>query len=221
MAARDVSVSMTKRPSDKLAAHVAQTLGGRLHGKQLLTMVHNVALEMMQDRGLRVVDTCASEEQLMRRIDECKPLLRATKGDDAQATTLVFLDAEERTGVRLVRTLCEAHADATLCVINADGATPFTKREFAANSDVEFWQVHELLSNPTRHALVPKHVALTADEVAAMQEQRCILPHQWPTILASDILVRWHHFPKGTVVRIERKGLGSERDDYFRKVVAS
>ena len=214
---------MSKRPSDKLAAHVAQTLGGRLHGKQLLSTVHNMALEMMQDRGLTVVDTCASEEQLMRRIDECKPLLRtsAAAGANDEGSTLVFLDAEERSGVKLVRTLREAHGGTTLCVINADGATPFTKREFAGHDDVEFWQVHELLSNPTRHALVPRHVALTADEVAATQEKRCILPHQWPTILSTDVIVRWHHFPKGAVVRIERKGLANERHDYFRKVVAS
>lgn len=218
---------MSKRPSAKLAAHVAQSLGGRLHGPQLLTMVHNTALEMMQDRGFTVVESCASQEQLMQCIDRVKPLLRARRphGDDNEATTesvkpwcYVFLDADERTCVKLVRTLREDHADASLCMINCDGATHFTKREFAACDDVEFWQVHELLFNPTSHALVPRHSALTSDEVETMQRQRCITPTQWPAILLTDIIVRWHRFPKGTVVRIERTGLGHERCDYFRKV---
>lgn len=215
----------TKRPADRLAAHVAQSLGGRLHGRQLLSRVHNMALEMLQDRGLTVVESCASEDQLLRRIDEVKHVLRALPPHDDKhggagpAETVVYIDAEERTGVKLVRTLRDEHGDDTnLCIINAEGATPFTKKEVADCEHVEFWQVHELLCNPTRHALVPRHVALTADETAALQRERCILPEQWPVMLSTDVICRWMRFRKGTVVRIARRGLAHEACDYFRKV---
>ena len=226
-----VVMETSKRASVKLSDHVSQVLGGRLRGNEVLTMVHNTALQMMQDRGLVVTDACTHEEQLMRRIDDARPLFRAKRpvdgsdvdndADSAGALTLVFIDADERTGVKLVRTLRDAHGEAALCVISADGVTPFAKREFAACSDVEFWQVGEMLFNPSRHELVPRHVALTRKEVDDMQRERCILPSQWPTILATDIIVRWYHFPKGAVVRIERTGLGHERGDYFRKVIAA
>lgn len=208
---------MVPRPSAKIAAHVAQTLGGRLDGAHVLTTVHNTALEMMQDRGLTVVDSCVSEAQLLQRIDDVAPLLCAQSADGA-ARTLVFFDADERTGVKLVRSLREQHAGAALCVVNVDGPTPFTKREFATSEDVEFWQANDLLCNPTRHALVPRHVALTADETERLQADRCVLPRQWPSILATDIIVRWYRFPKGAVLRIERSGLAHESSNYFRKV---
>lgn len=202
------------KPSDKLAAHVAQTLGGRLHGREVLFRVYNTALDMMQDRGFVVADSCQSEEQILQRIDEGKPLLRT----DGKRPTLVCLDAEERTGVKTVRTLREQHPHAALCIINADGPTPFTKKEVADCEHIEFWQVHELLMNPTRHHLVPSHAALTSEETAQLQVDRCIQPHQWPAILATDIIVRWYHFPKGAVLRIGRKGVAHEQCDYFRRV---
>lgn len=205
-----------QRPSEKLAAHVAQSLGGRLHGRQLLSQVFNLLVEMMQDRGLVVVESCQTEDQLMRRIDETKPVLRATAGD--AAPTIVYIDADERTGIKLVRTLREEHTDAVLCIVNADGATPFTKKEVGDCDRIEFWQVHELLTNPTRHALVPRHTALDADEVTRLQRERCILPHQWPAILATDMIVRWFRFRRGDVVRIERRGLAQEAGLYYRKV---
>ena len=175
---------------------------------------------MMQDRGLSVVDTCKSERQLMSRIDDCKPIIRASASADAAApmTTLVFIDADERTGVKLVRALREKYVDDSLCIISAEGTTPFTKKEVAGCDNLEFWHVHEMLTNPTRHQLVPRHVALTEAEATHMQTQKCIKSHQWPLIPSSDIIVRWYRFRRGTVVRIERKGIGYERGDYFRKV---
>ena len=206
-----------QRPSDKLAAHVASSMGGRMFGKQILSKVYNNVLEMMQDRGLRVTKSCQCEEELMQRIDDNKPILRAeTEGG---SKTFAFIDSEERTGVKLIRALRDEYGKSALCIINTDGATPFTKREVADCSHIEFWQVGELLMNPTKHALVPRHTALSDESVAEMQTRRCILPTQWPLILHTDIIVRWYKFPKGAIVRIERKGFAHERGDYYRKVV--
>ena len=212
-----------QRPSDRLVAHIAHSLGGRLHGAQILSRVYNTALEMMEDRGCTVIESCQSEDQLLTRIDEAKHVLRALHPTTSEAagprgSTLVFIDAEERTGIKLLRTLQEKHPDASLCIINADGPTPFTKKEVADSTTVEFWQVQELLINPTRHALVPRHAALSAKEVQALETDRCILHDQWPVIKAKDIIVRWYHFSRGTVVRIERTGMAHERGDYYRKV---
>lgn len=212
MAARDAT---ELRPSEQLMANVVRVLGWRVRGAHLLSRVHYSAHDMMSDRGMRVIDACASEEHLLQRIDQGKPVLRA-ESDDAR--TLVYVDPEERTGVKLVRTLCDQHADADICLIGVSGPTPFAKREFAGNARVEFWLVSELLFNPTRHALVPKHTLLSNDEVRLVQWQRCILPDQWPTICAGDIIVRWHKFPKDGVVRVTRTGFGCEQGDFYRKV---
>lgn len=211
--------SAAARSSDKLATHLAHTLGGRLHGSQLLWHVYGIAMEMMRDRGMTIANSCDDVKTLCQRIDETKSVLVAEGGDTPDGRTVVYIDAEERTGVKLVRMLREEHGDATgLCVINVDGATPFTKKEVLGCEHVEFWQMHELLMNPTRHALVPRHVPLTAEETTRLQKERCVLPNQWPAILATDIIVRWYRFRKGTVVRIQRKGIAHEQGEYFRKV---
>lgn len=200
------------RPSDKLVAHVAKSFGGRLHGSQIIFQVYNMAMQMMDDRGQTLTDSCASESELLRHIDETHPVLRT----DA---TLIYIDAEERTGVKLLRTLLEKNPDVGLCILTVDGPTPFTKREVSESGvNVEFWQFSDLLINPTKHALVPRHTALSEEATICMQRERCILPHQWPAIQQSDIIVRWLRIPKGTVIRIERLGIAHERADFYRKV---
>ena len=213
------------RPSERLAGHIAQSLGGRLHGTEILTKCHNVALEMMEDRGLAIVAFCKSREELMRCIDETHPILRAAPrgGEEGAAReVLVFVDSDERTGVKLLRTLRDAHDDADLCIVNVDGATPFVKREMGAcpSGSVEFWQVHELLFNPTKHALVPRHTRLSDAEVDELRREQCILETQFPAILATDVICRWYRFPKDAVLRIERSGLHHERGAYYRRVTA-
>lgn len=204
--------------TEKIAAHVAATLGGHICGKKVLCRVYNTALEMMQDRKLSIVDSCSSTKELLHRIEKGEIVLRGLGAGAPFDNIMVFIDTEERTGVKTVRALREEHGEAGLCIINADGATPFTRKEVMDCDHIEFWMMSELFMNPTRHALVPLHTALTPEETERMQHERCIQSNQWPTILLTDIIVRWYRFRKGTVIRINRSGIAQEKGDYFRKV---
>lgn len=206
---------MKDRPSQKLLIHAAQSFGGRVSGADIVRRVFHTASEMMKDRGLTVQDACDSE-QLTLRIDETKPVLRSRRCDGVE--TLVFVDVEERTGVKLLRTLLHDYPGAILCIINVDGATPFTKKEAVDSDRVEFWQFFELLQNPTRHELVPEHSEIAAEDVDALSAELCIKPRQWPAILATDRIVRWYRFPKGSILRIDRRGMGHESGVYYRRV---
>ena len=216
-ASLSLSIMQKERPSERLEASVAKAMGGRVHGRKVLSTVYNMAFEMMQDRGMRIEGECASEDQLMRRVDAGEPVLRAVGGKEGEET-LVVMDSDDRTGVKFVRSLRESNPDSALCVVSVEGATPFTKKEMAGCDHIEFWQVNEMLFNPTRHALVPRHEEVPEGEVEALQEERCVRPDQWPSILVTDIIVRWYRFRKGTLVRIRRTGVGHEAGDYFRKV---
>ena len=202
-----------KRPSEKLSASVAQSVGGRMHGDAILARCYGMVHQMLEDRGITVVGQCNNTDILMQRIDDGKAVLTA---QGSTGKTMVFIDPEDRTGVKLVRTLLEH--DANLIIINIDGATPFTKREVSDVARIEFWQLRELLINPTRHALVPKHTALAEEEVEALHAERCMLPAQFPVLLSTDIIARWYRLRRGTVVKIDRKGLAHERGVYYRKV---
>ena len=205
---------------DRLGQLIADSFGGRVHGDDVLTRCHNMALEMLQDRGCTVVDACQTAQQLAARVDDCKPILRtdATEASSAGAT-LVFVDADERVSIKLMRTLCEAHPHESILVVSVEGPTTFTKREMSDTHRVEFWLVRELLMNPTRHALVPRHTIMSDGQVQALCTARCIRPGQFPKLLRTDIICRWHRFPKDGVVRIERTGIAHEEGDYFRRVV--
>ena len=212
------------RPSLHLAAGLAASLGGRRGGDELLHMCYTHVREMLQeDRGLRVVSACDDRDALCSRIDRGEAVLVA-EGEDETVVHVFFDAADERTGIKLLRSLRDAHgADARLLIVSLGGPTPFVKKEAAAaaGGPTEFWVARQLLSNPTRHRLVPTHTRLTTAEADSLAKQRILQPHMWPTISASDIVVRWHGFPTGSILRIDRSGLSHEAGAYYRRVVAA
>ena len=224
------------RPSVRLARNLALACGARVDGLDVLTACYEHMAEMVVDRGYTLTRRSDTAAAMCTAIDDGAPVLVASRlatpddGEDAASSPgarrrrchlLFFVDGDERTSVKWVRSLREryADADAHLVVASAEGPTPFAKREMSSADDVEFWFVREFLLNPTRHALVPRHEQMRVDEVVALQRARCIADDQWPQLLATDIVARWHAFPKHSVVRIHREGFGVERGYYYRKVV--
>lgn len=205
--------------STKLADAVVLSLGGSLTGRAIVTNCHKVVCQMMADRGLTVLQRAGTELELMAAIDAGKPTVRAASDPDDDPHTLVFFDAE-RTGIGKVRSLRERYGGCRILIVNVDGPTAFTKRDVAKDFDVEFWFISEVLFNRTRHELVPRHRRLSTEEAARVARQRCILDHQWPMMLASDMQARWMLFRPGDVVEMARRGLAHESGLYYRKVVA-
>lgn len=206
-----------QRPCDRLCSSIAQSMGGRIDGAAIVAKCYGVLHEMLENRNLRVTSKCQTAEVLLQRIDDGTPVL-AARDDSESPSVLVFIDTEDRTGVKLVRTLREQNMGSALIVINVEGATHFTKREVCDVDDIEFWMFRELLMNPTSHCLVPKHTALDADAAKRLCTDICVLPEQFPLLLETDIIARWYRFARGTIVKIERKGLAHESGVYYRQV---
>lgn len=203
-----------KQPSVLLAANISASLKGRICGKSILVRCYNNMNQMLIDRGMKINYVCQNSESLDKKIDSADPVTRAYKDG---CSTVVYIDAEERTGVKFYRTVRENERDnVVIVIINVFGPTPFTKRE--VDEHTEFWTFKELLVNPTRHVLVPEHRLLTDEEITELKESRKIMDHQWPVLLSSDMIARWYRFPKGGIVRIHRRGIAHEEGLYYRKV---
>lgn len=198
--------------------------GGRLSGLSVMRHLYTIVVQMLDDRKL-VSDalrmpSAENDEEILRRIVHSEILLRARSAHGSDEETLVLFCPEERSGVKWVRQLSESYPGAHFVIASAEGPTPFLKREASEKQlDVEWWLFSELLINPTRHTLVPSHTPLAPDEAKRLERELCVLPHQWPKIRSTDIIVRWLRIPVGTVVRCARSGLMPERALHYRKVV--
>lgn len=120
----------------------------------------------------------------------------------------------------------EGHKNFIL-VLNDDPSTPaknmFTdldKQLGAVGGMFQFFMFKELLYNPTKHELVPKHEKLTEDEIAELKERYMLKSKmQMPHILRTDVIARWLGLRHGDVVRIPRHNDTSGESYYYRYCV--
>jgi DNA-directed RNA polymerase subunit H (RpoH/RPB5) len=87
--------------------------------------------------------------------------------------------------------------------------------------DFELFQAVELYENPTLHSLVPRHEKVANEEKVqeVMNKFHMKTKADFPVIYTSDIIVRYYHWPVGSVVRIYRyMGALQEPFIYYRCV---
>jgi DNA-directed RNA polymerase I, II, and III subunit RPABC1 len=84
---------------------------------------------------------------------------------------------------------------------------------------VQIMWVKNLLFNPTRHSLVPKHEKITKDEISELMEKYQLKSRtQLPLITREDPIVRWYNFKSGDVLRIIRPSETSRESIFYRCV---
>ena len=74
----------------------------------------------------------------------------------------------------------------------------------------------ELLLDPLNNCMVPKHRIATNEEIDKLLHNKIPL-EKMPIIRMIDPIRRWHNFPRGSIVAIERTN-GPRADLYFRRV---
>lgn len=85
---------------------------------------------------------------------------------------------------------------------------------------LQYFHVKNLLFNPTKHELVPRHTKLSNDEVIAIMEKYLIKGKaQMPYILHSDVIAKWMGLKQGDVVKIDRYNENSGVSYYYRVCV--
>lgn len=192
---------------------------GRVSGEQLLQMIYRTAAQMLNDRNVRMLNACSDIRELLQSVEQCKPVLVGELRGGG--ITSVFVDKEDKTGIKTARSLVDGvQDDDVLLIVSIDGPTPFCRKELPDSDRIQYFLAKELMCNITTHRLVPPHRALSSNEVAPTLERYAALPHQLPILLMTDPIRRYYNFPLGSIVEIQRRGLGQEASLYYRRVAA-
>jgi DNA-directed RNA polymerase subunit H (RpoH/RPB5) len=85
------------------------------------------------------------------------------------------------------------------------------------NGTLQIFYVKELLYNPLKHNLVPKHEKISEDEVKEILSVYLIKhKNQLPIISRNDVIARWLGLRHGDIVRITRHNETSGTYYYYR-----
>jgi len=85
---------------------------------------------------------------------------------------------------------------------------------------LQYFHIKNLLFDPTKHVLVPKHTKLSPEEVSTVMEKYLIKgKNQFPYIFHSDPIARWMGLKQGDVVQIDRYNENSGLSYYYRVCV--
>lgn len=88
------------------------------------------------------------------------------------------------------------------------------------NGMMQYFHVKNIMFNPTKHQLVPKHTKLTPEETTEVMDKYLIKGKaQMPFILHSDAISKWVGLKQGDVVKIERYNENSGLYYYYRVCV--
>lgn len=167
----------------------------------LLPKVRQTCIEMLEDRGYHVT-----------HVDETQNPAIVAEGDEVAHVTF---HNEPRVGVKTLRQLRE-NLDKRILLVSSEGPTAFTRKE-CDDPRIEFWTYTELLFNITRFAIAPKHSLVTAEEEEALNAKFSIKGDPWPKMYHTDPMCRYHNFPVGALVRIDRTFYKAH--PYYRRVI--
>ena len=82
---------------------------------------------------------------------------------------------------------------------------------------IQFFLTRELMYNPMKHELVPKHKKMTEEEIKKlMEETQLKSKNQLPLIQKQDIIARWLGLYPGDIVKITRYTETSGKYYYYR-----
>lgn len=91
------------------------------------------------------------------------------------------------------------------------------KKVLASGGMFQIFYKHELLYNPSKHVLVPKHEKLSDEEAREVMERYMVKSRsQLPVILKTDMMARWLGLRHGDMVRITRHNDTSGTHYYYR-----
>ena len=82
---------------------------------------------------------------------------------------------------------------------------------------LQYFQIKQLMFNPTEHVFVPEHIKLTPDEANEVMQKYMIKSKlQMPVILHNDIIAKWLGLKQGDIVKIVRYNENSGLSYYYR-----
>lgn len=133
------------------------------------------------------------------------------KTDDASDQLFVFFPAEDRVGVKTLKTYCTRMKEESVfrgIVVVKETLTGSAKQAVKEMTfhgyRMEYFRDAELLVDITEHRLVPEHVVLTPQQKQELLERYRLVPSQLPKIQVSDPVARYLGLQFHQVVKIIR-----------------
>jgi DNA-directed RNA polymerase subunit H (RpoH/RPB5) len=85
---------------------------------------------------------------------------------------------------------------------------------------LQFFQLKQLMFNPTKHVFVPEHIKLTEEEANDVMQKYMIKSRlHMPVILHTDIIAKWLGLKHGDIVKIKRFNENSGVSFYYRSCI--
>lgn len=173
--------------------------------------------EMMHDRGIVNIQGVTTFQQAVQCMQDSSLVLTGLSSETSESTSVYFHN-EERVGVKQLRAWCEQNDSQTIIICSLEGPTSFTRKETEQYTrSVQFFTFKELCVNITRHALVPKHEKVDADERATNVFLKH--PEDLPRLYSTDKVSVYYDYKPGDIVKITRTIAYSEPVVYYRMVV--
>lgn len=181
--------------------------------ESILRQVHGTCKEMLVDRGCQIVsERCPSS---LEADEQSHPVIVARRQG---ATVWVLFHAEDKVGIKTVRSLVESMAREGVehaVLVSSEGPTPFTKKELGMHANIQCFQYKQLMLNISRLRLCPRHRRVGDEEARALLQQ--YKREDLPRLLRSDPMCQYYDFPVGSLVEIRRE-YGGDSSVYYRMV---
>jgi DNA-directed RNA polymerase subunit H (RpoH/RPB5) len=181
---------------------------------RILQTVH----EMFADRKYKVIP----KMQWSRKNQQFEDLKVVAKTPHGQV--LVFFATDPKVSVKKIREYI-SHMDEQkithAILIYGHLITPGAKAGISVQYDFEMFQAKELFENKTRHLLVPKHELIEDRKELenVLKKFHVSTKTQLPKYDPEDMVVKYYHWPLGSVVKIDRRlGNQKEKEEYYRHV---
>ena len=195
----------------------AHCVGGLNPEASKMFRVRKTCLKMLSKRGYIVDEESLNmnTDQFRQRFGESPArdnlLIMVEKADDATDQLFVFFPADDKVGVRPIKSYCQRMVEENVTraiIVVKENLTPFAKlavKEMAQRGyRIEYFRDAELLVDITEHKLVPEHIVLTTEEKKTLLMRYRLKPFQLPRILLHDPVARYLGLSQGQVVKIIR-----------------
>ena len=152
-------------------------------------------------------------------VHESMGVVRAYHRAAKKNTIVIFCVDEAKLGIKQLRDVVDVPEHHAIVVFR-ESITCFARKQLDAMAsenlrDVETIPLTHLQFDVTQHVLVPPHRVVPP----TVLQKKGVPPHTLPIIRMCDPIVRWYHWPAGTIVCVTKSNPeGHQYEDY--RVVA-
>jgi DNA-directed RNA polymerase subunit H (RpoH/RPB5) len=139
-------------------------------------------------------------------------IIRSASGDKSIEETIERLETYYNNTRKFIMIMQDLPSPITLQAVQNMNTEMIPHKGF-----IQIFLVKELMYNPTKHELVPKHDKLNKDEEKALIENLQLKSKvQLPFIQRTDVIARWLGLQHGDIVRITRYSETSGEYYFYR-----